>query len=71
MLAIFTLCMSDSLLDSYCLYRSFVVILININSYSVSIANRLNIVLVISKTFTILTVIIVGLVRIAQGLLLF
>ena len=43
--------------------------LININSISVSVANRLNIVFVICKVSTIMTVIIAGLVRIAQGLL--
>jgi L-asparagine transporter-like permease len=41
----------------------------NINAISVSAANRLNIIFVISKVVTILTVIIVGLVRIAQGLI--
>jgi hypothetical protein len=45
--------------------------LININSISVTGANRLNIIFVISKVLTILTVIIIGLVRIGQGLLLF
>jgi amino acid transporter len=45
--------------------------LININSISVTGANRLNIIFVISKVLTILTVIIAGLVRIGQGLLLF
>ena len=43
--------------------------LININSISVSAANRLNILFVICKVLTILTVIIAGLVRIGQGLL--
>ncbi|CAF3525129.1 unnamed protein product, partial [Rotaria sp. Silwood2] len=41
--------------------------LININSISVSVANRLNIILVISKVSTILTVIVAGLVRIGKG----
>ncbi|UJR36528.1 hypothetical protein I4U23_029249 [Adineta vaga] len=41
--------------------------LININSLSVSAANRLNIVFVICKVLTIMTVIIAGLVRIGQG----
>jgi len=49
----------------------FTVMLININSISVTGANRLNIIFVISKVLTILTVIIIGLVRIGQGLLLF
>ncbi|CAF4949119.1 unnamed protein product, partial [Rotaria sp. Silwood1] len=44
-----------------------ILMLININSLSVSAANRLNIVFVICKVFTILTVIIVGLIRIGQG----
>jgi L-asparagine transporter-like permease len=42
--------------------------LININSLSVSAANRLNIIFVICKVTTMLIVIIVGLVRIGQGL---
>ena len=41
--------------------------LININSISATAANRLNIIFVICKVTTILTVIIAGLVRIAQG----
>ena len=45
--------------------------LININSISVSAANRLNIVCVMCKTLTIVTVIIIGLVRIGQGLFMF
>ena len=44
-----------------------VVILVNINSLSVSVANRLNILFVVCKVSTILTVIIAGLVRIGQG----
>lgn len=43
------------------------VVLININSVSASLANRLNILFVILKVITILTVIIGGLVRIGQG----
>ncbi|CAF4021696.1 unnamed protein product [Rotaria sordida] len=42
-------------------------ILMNINSISVSAANRLNIIFVICKVVTIIIVIIVGIVRIAQG----
>ena len=49
----------------------FKVMLININSISVSAANRLNILFAICKVVTILTVIIVGLVRIGQGLFFF
>jgi L-asparagine transporter-like permease len=45
--------------------------LININSISVSAANRLNIIFVICKVLTIVTVIIAGLVRLGQGLLFF
>ena len=56
---------------SSCFIYLFTVMLININSISVSTANRLNIVLVMCKTLTILTVIIAGLVRIGQGLLMF
>ncbi|CAF1289956.1 unnamed protein product [Adineta ricciae] len=41
--------------------------LINVNSLSVSAANRLNILFVICKISTIVTVIIAGLVRIGQG----
>jgi L-asparagine transporter-like permease len=44
------------------------VIIVNINSLSVSVANRLNIFFVVCKVLTILTVIIGGLVRIGQGL---
>ena len=44
--------------------------LVNINSLSVSAANRLNIIFVICKVVTILAVITAGLVRIAQGLFL-
>ncbi|CAF3344033.1 unnamed protein product [Rotaria socialis] len=53
----------------YYLYlcRSFKVMLINVNAISVSAANRLNIIFVICKVLTIMTVIIVGLVRIGQG----
>lgn len=43
------------------------VLLINVNSLSVSIANRLNIVFVVCKVLTIVTVIIAGLIRIGQG----
>ena len=45
----------------------FQVVLVNINAISASAANRLNIVFVISKVATILTVILAGLVRIGQG----
>ncbi|CAF2685034.1 unnamed protein product [Rotaria sp. Silwood2] len=41
--------------------------IININSISVAAANRLNIIFVISKVLTILTVIIAGLIRIGKG----
>ncbi|CAF4892156.1 unnamed protein product, partial [Rotaria socialis] len=53
----------------YYLYlcRLFKVMLINVNAISVSAANRLNIIFVICKVLTIMTVIIVGLVRIGQG----
>ncbi|CAF3762035.1 unnamed protein product [Rotaria socialis] len=53
----------------YYLYlcRPFKVMLINVNAISVSAANRLNIIFVICKVLTIMTVIIVGLVRIGQG----
>ncbi|CAF0777144.1 unnamed protein product [Rotaria sordida] len=44
-----------------------ILILINVNSLSVSAANRLNIVFVICKVLIILTIIIVGLIRIGQG----
>ena len=53
------------------LFFVFEVMMININSISVSAANRLNIIFVICKVVTILTVIIFGLVRIAQGLFCF
>ncbi|CAF4880580.1 unnamed protein product, partial [Rotaria sp. Silwood1] len=43
------------------------IMLMNINSLSVSASNRLNIVFVICKVSTILTVIVAGLVRIGQG----
>ena len=43
----------------------------HINSISVSVANRLNIVFVICKVVTMLTIIITGLVRIGQGLAFF
>jgi L-asparagine transporter-like permease len=43
--------------------------LMNINSISVTAANRLNILFVICKVLTILTVIIGGFVRLGQGLL--
>jgi len=68
LLAIFMICMYISTFNKHCLYRVFSVILININSLSVSVANRANIVFVISKVLTILTIIIAGLVRIGQGL---
>lgn len=42
--------------------------LIIINSISVQAANRLNIVFLICKVLTILTIIIVGIVRLGQGL---
>jgi len=71
LLAIFILRMHIPTFNEHCLYRSFSVILININSLSVSIANRANIVFVICKVLTILTIIIAGLVRIGQGLFLF
>jgi L-asparagine transporter-like permease len=45
--------------------------LMNINCISVSAADRLNIIFVICKVVTILTVIVAGLVRIGQGLLSF
>jgi len=38
------------------------------NSYSVSIANRANVLFVIFKVATVVTIIIAGLVRIGQGL---
>ncbi|CAF2801060.1 unnamed protein product [Rotaria sp. Silwood2] len=47
MLAIFTTSIVISSLNYLCLYCSFVVMLININSFSVSAANRLNIIFVI------------------------
>ncbi len=47
----------------------FLVIMININSLSVSVANRANIIFVICKVLTILVIIIAGLVRIGQGML--
>lgn len=43
------------------------VILMNINSISVSVANRINIIFVVCKVFTMVIVIITGLVRIGQG----
>jgi L-asparagine transporter-like permease len=45
--------------------------LVNINSISARAANRLNIVFVICKVLTILTIVIVGFVRIGQGLFSF
>jgi amino acid permease len=71
LLAIFMIRTYFSAYNKHCPYRSFSVILININSLSVSIANRANIVFVICKVLTILTIIIAGLVRIGQGLFLF
>ncbi|CAF1017870.1 unnamed protein product [Rotaria sordida] len=47
-----------------------ILMLININSISVSIANRLNIIFVICKVLTILTVIIIGVIRLGKGLFL-
>ncbi|CAF4864026.1 unnamed protein product [Rotaria sp. Silwood1] len=44
-----------------------ILMLININSISVSLANRLNIIFVISKVSTILIVIIAGLIRMGKG----
>jgi hypothetical protein len=44
--------------------------LININSISATAASRLNMIFVVCKLLTIFTVIIGGLVRIGQGLLL-
>ncbi|CAF3601899.1 unnamed protein product [Rotaria sordida] len=44
-----------------------ILMLININSISVSIANRLNIIFVICKVLTILTVIIIGVIRLGKG----
>ncbi|CAF1062901.1 unnamed protein product [Adineta steineri] len=44
-----------------------ILILMNINSISVSAANRLNIVFVICKVLTMLTIAIIGFVRIGQG----
>ncbi len=46
----------------------FLVLMINVNSLSVSVANRANIIFVICKVFTILVIIIAGLVRIGQGI---
>jgi hypothetical protein len=46
------------------------VMLMNINSISVTAANRLNIIFVICKLVTIFTVMIGGLVRLGQGMLL-
>lgn len=60
---------SPSSLSTYLFVFSFSVMIMNINSISVSVANRLNIVFVICKVVTMLTVIITGLVRIGQGLL--
>jgi hypothetical protein len=72
MLAIFVICMCIHFIIQWCfLIYLFTVILININSISVSAANRLNIIFVITKVLTILAVIIGGLVRIGQGLFLF
>ncbi|CAF0835435.1 unnamed protein product [Rotaria sordida] len=44
-----------------------IIMLINVSSLSVSAANHLNIVFVICKVLTILTVIVAGLVRVLQG----
>ncbi|CAF4190769.1 unnamed protein product [Rotaria socialis] len=44
-----------------------ILVLMNINSISVSVANRLNIIFVICKVVTIVTVIIIGIIRMAQG----
>jgi len=72
MMAIFAICMFIHFFSTaLSLIYLFTVMLININSISVSAANRLNIIFVISKVLTILTVIVAGLVRIGQGLSLF
>ena len=42
--------------------------LIIVNSISVQIANRLNMVFVLLKVVTIVTIIVVGVIRLAQGL---
>ncbi|CAF3775299.1 unnamed protein product [Rotaria magnacalcarata] len=44
-----------------------ILILVNINSLSVSAANRLNIIFVVCKVLTVMTVIIVGFIRLGQG----
>jgi len=71
LLAIFMIRMYIPNFNKHSVYLSFSVILININSISVSVANRTNIVFVICKVLTILTIIIASLVRIGQGLFSF
>ena len=73
LLAILTLCKFITSLWHYSsdLSMLFLVILINVNSISVSVANHLNIVFVICKVLTILTIVIAGFVRIGQGLSFF
>jgi solute carrier family 7 (L-type amino acid transporter), member 9/15 len=69
LMAIFGICKFSRISRSIsCVFSCLSVMLININSISVSAANRLNIIFVVCKVSTIMTVIIAGLVRIAQGL---